>query len=289
MSLSTCSPPPAPGTDARVGDRVFIAVRAAGVTGVVARWQSGGMDRHALGDYLRSRREHLDPGAFGADPLGRRTPGLRRSEISELATVSEVHYANIEQGRGSKPSPGVLAVITRAMRLTRQETEHVFALAGEVAPHPPAPDIALSERTRLLLHSVGNLPALVCSARFDVVGHNDAQRRSRGPSRRTHHGSCETAEPGEAALPSRRRGRVLGCTESRLVLALRRSRPSRRRHPLPQGPRHEPLGRRSAGAQRGVPTGLGARTCRTAGWRRTRPSPGVHRRSGGTLRRDSHP
>lgn len=99
---------------------------------------------------------------------------MRRSEIAELATVSEIHYANIEQGRGSKPSPEVLAAITRAMRLSRQETEHVFALAGEVAPRPAAPDASLSERTRLLLSSVGDLPALVCSARFDFVGQNAA-------------------------------------------------------------------------------------------------------------------
>lgn len=132
------------------------------------------MDRRALGEYLRSRREHLDPAAFGIPSGGRRTPGLRRSEIAERAVVSEIHYANIEQGRGSRPSPEVLVAITRAMRLPRQEVQHVFALAGELAPRATAPDAELGERTRLLLTSVGDLPALVCSARFDVLGQNPA-------------------------------------------------------------------------------------------------------------------
>ncbi len=132
------------------------------------------MNRRALGEYLRSRRESLDPRAFGVIATSRRVPGLRRSEVAETANISEIYYSNIEQGRGSRPSPEILGAIAQAMRLSRSETEHVFVLAGELAPRPASPDAPLSERMQLLLQSMGELAALVCSARFDVLGQNDA-------------------------------------------------------------------------------------------------------------------
>lgn len=93
------------------------------------------MDRHALGDFLRSRRERLRPEEVGLVPgPRRRTPGLRRDEVALLAAMSTDYYERIEQGRGPQPSPAMLGAIARALRLTRDERDHVYLLAGHPAP-----------------------------------------------------------------------------------------------------------------------------------------------------------
>ncbi|WP_306206391.1 MmyB family transcriptional regulator [Actinoplanes sp. RD1] len=132
------------------------------------------MHRAALGDFLRSRRERLDPGALGLPRGNRRTPGLRRVEVAELAHISEIHYTNIEQARGAQPSPDVLAAIARALRLDAGETQHVFELAAQVPPRPATPSTELSERTRRLVDGLDPVPVLVLSARLDVIGQNKA-------------------------------------------------------------------------------------------------------------------
>jgi transcriptional regulator with XRE-family HTH domain len=91
-----------------------------------------------LGDFLRRRREALKPEAAGLTPAGRRrTPGLRRDEVAELAGMSTVYYERIEQGRGPKPSAAVLAGLVRALQLTGDQREHLYRLAGHAAPAQP--------------------------------------------------------------------------------------------------------------------------------------------------------
>lgn len=99
------------------------------------------MDRSALGDFLRSRRERLRPEDVGLVPgPRRRTPGLRRDEVALLAAMSTDYYERIEQARGPQPSPAMLGAIARALRLTRDERDHVYALAGHL---PPAAHVSL--------------------------------------------------------------------------------------------------------------------------------------------------
>ncbi|MGI3783735.1 MAG: helix-turn-helix domain-containing protein, partial [Janthinobacterium lividum] len=93
------------------------------------------MDRPALGDFLRSRRERLRPEDVGLVPgPRRRTPGLRRDEVALLAAMSTDYYERIEQARGPQPSPAMLGAIARALRLTRDERDHVYVLAGHLPP-----------------------------------------------------------------------------------------------------------------------------------------------------------
>ena len=93
------------------------------------------MDRSALGDFLRSRRERLRPEEVGLVPgPRRRTPGLRRDEVALLAAMSTDYYERIEQARGPQPSPAMLGAIARALRLTRDERDHVYVLAGHLPP-----------------------------------------------------------------------------------------------------------------------------------------------------------
>lgn len=93
------------------------------------------MDREGLADFLRRRRTALQPADVGLAPgRRRRTAGLRREEVAALANMSTDFYARLEQGRGSRPSPQTVAALTRAMRLTQDERDHLFRLAGHAAP-----------------------------------------------------------------------------------------------------------------------------------------------------------
>ncbi|MBU2669340.1 helix-turn-helix transcriptional regulator [Actinoplanes bogorensis] len=132
------------------------------------------MHREALGQYLRSRRELASSAGTGSPVDGRRTPGLRRSEVAVRANISTIHYTNIEQARGARPSADVLAAICRALQLTEAETRHVFDLAEQAPPRPAHPAMDLSDRNRRLLEGIGPVPAMVCSARLDVIGQNQA-------------------------------------------------------------------------------------------------------------------
>src|ERR1700742_3605873 len=87
-----------------------------------------------LGTYLRTRRATLDPVALGVSSQRRRTPGLRREEVAQRATISPTWYTWLEQGRGGSPSADVLDRISRALMLTELEREHLFLLGLR---HPP--------------------------------------------------------------------------------------------------------------------------------------------------------
>jgi transcriptional regulator with XRE-family HTH domain len=93
------------------------------------------MDREDLADFLRRRREALRPEDLGL-PEGRRrrTAGLRREEVASLANMSTDFYARIEQRRGSRPSRETIAALSRALRLTLDERDHLFNLAGYEPP-----------------------------------------------------------------------------------------------------------------------------------------------------------
>jgi len=93
------------------------------------------MDRAQLADFLRTRREALQPEDVG---LGRgprrRTSGLRREEVASLADMSVDYYSRLERGTGPQPSVQMLAAIARGLRLTLAERDHLLRLAGHNAP-----------------------------------------------------------------------------------------------------------------------------------------------------------
>jgi len=93
------------------------------------------VDRPGLADFLRRRRAALQPGDVGMAPgQRRRTAGLRREEVAALAAMSTDYYARLEQQRGPQPSEQMVAAIARALRLTLDERDHLFRLAGHTAP-----------------------------------------------------------------------------------------------------------------------------------------------------------
>ncbi|GAA0951164.1 helix-turn-helix transcriptional regulator [Kribbella koreensis] len=93
------------------------------------------MEYADLSDFLRKRREALQPEDVGM-PRGRRrrTPGLRREEVASLASMSTDYYSRLEGGRGPQPSVEMLGAIARALRLTLDERDHLFVLAGHGTP-----------------------------------------------------------------------------------------------------------------------------------------------------------
>jgi transcriptional regulator with XRE-family HTH domain len=131
-----------------------------------------------LADFLRRRREALHPDRVpGAHPRGRRarrTPGLRREEVSALAGVSTSYYERLEQARAPRPSPQVLAALGTALQLTAAEREHLARLAGQVPPSTPADRTPVPADARRLLHRLGPIPAYLVDDREDVLAWNPA-------------------------------------------------------------------------------------------------------------------
>src|SRR5205809_495596 len=93
--------------------------------------------RDELAEFLRSHRAAIRPESVGLDGGGnRRTPGLRREEVSLLAGVGLSWYTWLEQGRDNKPSAQVLDALARVLRLDTAERAHLFHLARVELPLP---------------------------------------------------------------------------------------------------------------------------------------------------------
>jgi transcriptional regulator with XRE-family HTH domain len=109
--------------------------------------------------------------------MRRRTPGLRRDEVAHLAGMSVDYYTRLEQARGPHPSAPLLASLARALRMTEDERDHLFHLAGQAPPvrHRSAPHVSPG-----LLHIPDRLtdtPAFVVSDLGEVLLQNPLSRR----------------------------------------------------------------------------------------------------------------
>jgi transcriptional regulator with XRE-family HTH domain len=128
-----------------------------------------------LGTYLKDRRAKLDPAAFGFPLTRRRTPGLRREEVAQRASVSATWYTWLEQGRGGAPSADVLDRIARALMLTDVEREHLFLIA---LGRPPEVRYRVAEgvspRLQRVLDSLELSPAYVKTSAWDIIAWNRA-------------------------------------------------------------------------------------------------------------------
>ena len=132
----------------------------------------------SLGEFLYASRARLTPADAGVVFAGRRrVPGLRREEIAMLAGVSPSYYTRLEQGQAFNASAQVIDALSRAMRLSDAEREHLHRLAraGHTRPVPVEPaeetvDAGLAE----LLDTVGDAPAMVFGRRRDILAWNPA-------------------------------------------------------------------------------------------------------------------
>lgn len=122
----------------------------------------GSMNRAQLADFLRSRREALQPEDVGL-PRGsrRRTGGLRREEVAVLADISADYYSRIEQQRGPHPSEQMLASLARGLRLSLDERDHLFRLGGYATPGRVRRTDHVDTGLMRIIDRLADLPAMV--------------------------------------------------------------------------------------------------------------------------------
>ncbi len=135
------------------------------------------MARSELGDFLRSRREALRPSDVGIPSGGRRrTPGLRREEIALLANLSVDYYERLEQSRAGTPSETLLAGLARALRLSVEERDYLYRLAGYSVPAAGAVTGYVDPALMFLLDALSDVPAQVIDDLTTVLAQNALAR-----------------------------------------------------------------------------------------------------------------
>jgi transcriptional regulator with XRE-family HTH domain len=140
-------------------------------------------ERSELAEFLRARRERLQPADVGLPDNGRRrTPGLRREEVATLAGVSIDYLVRLEQGRDVHPSAEVLGALADALRLDDEERHYLKKLgmissnrAACPAPRPLQTEVAPT--VRVLLDRLDPTPAFVLGPVSDLLGWNGGFRR----------------------------------------------------------------------------------------------------------------
>jgi transcriptional regulator with XRE-family HTH domain len=135
------------------------------------------IDRVTLGDFLRTRRARVSPAEVGLPTTHRRrTPGLRREEVAQLAGVSATWYTWLEQGRDIRVSLQVLESIARALHLEPHETKYLIELANDSAHIPQTPP-AINPVLQQILDHQGSYPAYLLNRSWDVIAWNYAALR----------------------------------------------------------------------------------------------------------------
>lgn len=134
----------------------------------------------ALSLFLKTQRAKVSPQDVGLSAgTRRRTPGLRREEVAQLAGVSSTWYTWLEQGRDIRVSASVLDCVATALRLTVDERKYLYALAletssaaGAAATQEQQPEISSS--LQKILRELRSCPAIISDRRCQIVGWNEA-------------------------------------------------------------------------------------------------------------------
>jgi transcriptional regulator with XRE-family HTH domain len=135
------------------------------------------MDRDAMADFLRRRREAMRPAEVGLpDGVRRRTAGLRREEVAQLTGMSVDYYSRLEQARSTQPSPQMVRALARALRLSDDETHHLYRLAGHAVPDREGPSFHVRPALSFVLDQMRDAAAFVCSDTYIVLAQNDLAR-----------------------------------------------------------------------------------------------------------------
>ena len=136
------------------------------------------MDRPELADFLTRRRSRLQPADVGLpEGVRRRTAGLRREEVAALASMSTDYYTRLEQRRGPQPSVQMLASLARALRLSADERDYLYRVAGHHVPDRR--DLTRDYVAPALLRVLDRLddtPAMVLSDLAEVLVQNGPAR-----------------------------------------------------------------------------------------------------------------
>lgn len=134
--------------------------------------------RKQLGRFLRTQRESLSPEEFDFPVGRRRTPGLRREEVAQLAGISPTWYTWIEQGRDIGFSQEVLESLARVFKLSEHETRYMLTLIGQSRAGPARREQGtISTETQIILDHQGSYPAYIINRYWDILGWNQAARK----------------------------------------------------------------------------------------------------------------
>ena len=150
----------------------------------------------SVAEFLRTRREQLQPADVGLPDSGRRrTPGFRREEVATLDGISIDYLVRLEQGRDTRPSASVIGALADALRLDDDQHRQLSMLArvSESAVLCPAAGSltrVVVPTVRALLERLGTTPAFVVGPANDVLAGNRAWGRLVRPL-----GMLENAEP----------------------------------------------------------------------------------------------
>ena len=130
--------------------------------------------RSELAHFLRTRRSHLSPTDVGLPRTARRkTAGLRREEVAQLADVGITWYTWLDQGRDITVSIQVLESLAYSLKLTHAEKAHLFLLAGQAPPiHAVPQQEHVSPFLSHFLEHMGTSPAYITGRRWDVLAWN---------------------------------------------------------------------------------------------------------------------
>ena len=135
------------------------------------------MDRDALADFLVHHRAALRPGDVGLSAgVRRRAPGLRREEVAQLAVMSTDYYTRLEQRRGPQPSTQMLGSLARALRLTPDERDYMYRVAGHSAPDRAAITDYVAPGLLRGLDRLTDTPAFIIDALGQTLVQNDPAR-----------------------------------------------------------------------------------------------------------------
>jgi transcriptional regulator with XRE-family HTH domain len=130
--------------------------------------------RDELAAFLRTRRARLSPADVGLPPgLRRRTAGLRREEVAQLAGVGVTWYTWLEQGRPINASVQVLSAISRTLQLDNAEHDHLLRLAGMHIFPTQEERATVPAEVLEVLNSLSPLPAILVNARYDILAQNE--------------------------------------------------------------------------------------------------------------------
>jgi transcriptional regulator with XRE-family HTH domain len=127
-------------------------------------------DVRPLADLLRAWRTRLVPADVGIESFGRRrTKGLRREELAQLAGVSIDYIVRLEQGRSRTPSAQIVASLARALQLDRAETAAFYGAAGLTTPRPGSISHHIPPGVQRMIVRMSDLPLAVFAADWTLL------------------------------------------------------------------------------------------------------------------------
>lgn len=132
----------------------------------------------ALSAFLKGQRAKISPESVGLPPgTRRRTPGLRREEVAQLAGVSTTWYTWLEQGRDIQVSSSVLDCVASALQLNADERRYLYSLALESGAEPYTVKheaVQISPSLQKIITELKYCPVMISDRKCNIVGWNRA-------------------------------------------------------------------------------------------------------------------